>query len=324
MRTQSLHLIGAFALMGTVFGECASADEWPTRIVKIVVPYGPGGGVDSFARPIAAVLSEQSPHRFIIENRSGAGGTIGVQAAARAAADGETLLAGGVHQPMSEPLYPARGYRIERDFIPIAITAEVPNVLVVPAASRFSTAAEIIAEAKANPGKLSYCSSGNGTSQHIIAEIFKRQTGVDILHLPYRGTAPALTDLIAGVCDMMIDGMGTSAPQIEGKKLKALALTVTKRSTRFPTIPTLPEAGGPAIDASIWYALWTPAGTPPQLVAIMRKKVREALNTPTVQQAWDSQGATVPSISDDEVMSFVEKETAYWGKAVAELGIKLQ
>jgi tripartite-type tricarboxylate transporter receptor subunit TctC len=321
---RSLQLIAAFALASTVFGGCAFADEWPTRIVKIVVPYGPGGGVDSFARPIASVLSEQSPHRFIIENRSGAGGTIGVQTAARAAADGETLLAGGVHQPMSEPLYPARGYRIEKDFIPIAITAEVPNVLVVPAASRFNTAAEIIADARANPGKLSYCSSGNGTSQHIIAEIFKRHTGVDILHLPYRGTAPALTDLIAGVCDMMFDGMGTSAPQIEGKKLKALALTLTKRSARFPTIPTLPEAGGPAIDASIWYALWTPAGTPPQLVAVMRKKVREALDSPAVRQAWDSQGATIPSISDDEVMSFVGKETAYWGKAVTELGIKLQ
>ncbi|XSC47553.1 Bug family tripartite tricarboxylate transporter substrate binding protein [Bradyrhizobium sp. RDT10] len=191
----------------------AVAADWPDRIVKIIVPYGPGGGVDSFARPIASVLSDQLSNRLIIENRAGAGGTVAVLAAARSAADGYVLLAGGVHQPMAEAIYPSRGYRIDKDFVPIAITAEVPNVLVVPEQSRFKTVTDIIKEAKANPGKLNYCSSGNGTSQHIIAEMFKSQTGVEIQHLPYRGTALALTDLIANVCDMMFDGMGTSAPR---------------------------------------------------------------------------------------------------------------
>lgn len=301
-----------------------SAAEWPTKIGKIIVPYGPGGGVDSFARPISSVLSEQLPHRIIIENRSGAGGTIGVLAAAKAAPDGNVLLAGGVHQPMAEAVYPSRGYRIDKDFIPIAITADVPNVLVVPANSRFKTVSDIVKEAKQNPGKLSYCSSGNGTSQHILGEMFKRKAGVDILHVPYRGTAAAITDLIAGVCDMMFDGMGTSAPQIEGQKLKALALTVTKRSSRFPDIPAMTEAGGPELDASIWYAIWAPANTPPDLVAKIRGAVKGALTQPAVLKAWEVQGAVVPQISDEDIVGFVDRETASWTKTVTELGIKME
>lgn len=300
-----------------------SAVEWPTKIGKIIVPYGPGGGVDSFARPIASVLSDQLPYRIIIENRGGAGGTVGVLAAAKSPPDGSVLLAGGVHQPMAEAVYPSRGYRIDKDFIPIAITADVPNVLVVPSNSRFATAGDIVKEAKQNPGKLSYCSSGNGTSQHIIGEMFKRKAGVDILHVPYRGTAAAITDLIAGVCDMMFDGMGTSAPQIEGKKLKALALTITKRSPRFPEIPTIAEAGGPELDASIWYALWAPANTPPDLMVKLRTAVRGALTQPAVLRAWDVQGAVVPKVSDEEIVSFVDRETATWTKTVTELGIKV-
>lgn len=303
--------------------QLAHAVEWPTKIVKIVVPYGPGGGVDSFARPIASTLSDQLPNRIIIENRAGAGGTVGVLAAAKSSADGTVLLAGGVHQPMSEAVYPSRGYRIDQDFVPIAITAVVPNVLVVPAESRFATVADIIKEAKANPGKLTYCSSGNGTSQHIIGEMFKRRAGVDILHVPYRGTAPALTDLIANVCDMMFDGMGTSAPQIEGRKLKAIALIADKRSPRFPDIPAFVEAGGPQLDASIWYAIWAPAGTPSDLVSRIRGLVKGSLTSPAVARAWEIQGAETPKINDEEIVGFVERETAEWTRTVTELGIKV-
>lgn len=316
-------LISAVAVLTAFSWTNASAVEWPTKIVKVIVPYGPGGGVDSFARPIVSVLSEQLPHRLIIENRAGAGGTVGVLAAAKSPPDGSVLLAGGVHQPMAEAVYASRGYRIDKDFIPIAITADVPNVLVVPANSKFSSAAEIIKEAKANPGKLTYCSSGNGTAQHIIGEMFKRKAGVDILHVPYRSTAPAITDLVAGVCDMMFDGMGTSAPQIEGKKLKAIALTVTKRSPRFPDIPTIAEAGGPELDASIWYALWAPAQTSPELVSKLRQAVRGALNEPAVVKAWEVQGATIPEMPDDKIVGFVDRETANWTKTVSELGIKM-
>jgi len=313
----------AMMLAVTAQSSAAYPVEWPDKIVKIIVPYGPGGGVDSFARPIASTLSEQLSHRLIIENRAGAGGTIAVLAAARSPADGSVLLAGGIHQPMAEAIYPSRGYRIDKDFVPIAITAEVPNVLVVPEQSRFNTVADIIKEARAHPGKLNYCSSGNGTSQHIIAELFKSRTGVDIQHLPYRGTALALTDVIANVCDMMFDGMGTSAPQIEGKKLRAIALTMSKRSSRFPDIPTFTEAGGPQLDAAIWYALWAPAGTPKEVVSIIRKNVKESLNHPNVRKAWEVQGADIPSIPDEELVSFVEQQTSLWTKTVSDLGIKV-
>ncbi|MEY9178862.1 tripartite-type tricarboxylate transporter receptor subunit TctC [Bradyrhizobium sp. USDA 326] len=153
--------------------------------------------------------------------------------------------------------------------------------------------------------------------------MFKRNADVDILHIPYRGTALALTDLIANVCDMMFDGMGTSAPQIEGKKLKALALTGSKRSSRFPDIPTFTEAGGPELDASIWYAIWAPANTSNDLVGQIRKAVKDSLSNPNVMRAWKIQGAVIPSIKDEEIASFVERETAHWTKTVKDLGIKI-
>ncbi|MCK1284725.1 tripartite tricarboxylate transporter substrate binding protein [Bradyrhizobium sp. 44] len=224
---------------------------------------------------------------------------------------------------MAEAVYPGRGYSIEKDFVPIAITAVVPNVLVVPSDSRFNTVGDIIKDAKANPGKLSYCSSGNGTSQHIIGEMFKSRAGVDILHVPYRGTAAALTDLIANVCDMMFDGMGTSAPQIEGKKLKAIALIAKERSPRFPDIPAFAEAGGPDLDASIWYAMWAPSNTPQELVSKIRGMVKSSLASPAIARAWEIQGAVIPNVRDEEIVDFVERETAYWSKTVTELGIKV-
>ncbi|TWT11825.1 tripartite tricarboxylate transporter substrate binding protein [Reyranella sp. CPCC 100927] len=300
----------------------ADAEVWPARLVRIVVPYGPGGGVDAFARPIAAALNEQLPHRVVIDNRSGAGGTIGVLNAAQSPADGATILAGGVHQPMSEALYPTRGYRIDKDFVPITITAMVPNILVVPTASRFTSVRQIIEAAKADPGKLSYCSSGNGTSQHIIAEMFKRSTGTDLLHVPYRGTAPALKDLMGGFCDMMFDGLGTSAPQIAGGRLRAIAVTTSRRSALLTDVPTLAEAGGPPLDVATWYALWARASTDPAMIEHMRAAVRQALDAPAVRQVWQQQGAEIPDISVDAITAFVARETRFWTATVSELGIK--
>jgi len=300
----------------------ASAEIWPTRLVRIVVPYGPGGGVDAFARPIAAALNERLPQRVVIDNRSGAGGTIGVLNAAQSAADGTTILAGGVHQPMSEALYPTRGYRIDKDFVPLTITAMVPNILVVPAASRFTSVKQIIDAAKADPGKLSYCSSGNGTSQHIIAEMFKRSTDTDLLHIPYRGTAPALKDLMGGFCDMMFDGLGTSAPQIAGGRLRAIAVTTQRRSPLLADIPTLAEAGGPALDIATWYALWALAATDPAIVGRIRTAVRQALDEPAVRQVWQQQGAEIPDLPSDAITAFVDQQTRFWTSTVTELGIK--
>ena len=289
---------------------------------KIIVPYGAGGGVDAFARPLAAVIGDAQNHRVIVDNRGGAGGTLGVRGALQSPSNGSTLLAGGVHQPMAEALYPDRGYRIDVDFVPVAVTAIVPNVLVVPANSRFETLAAIMEEARANPGKLTYCSSGNGTSQHIIAEMFKRATGLSIAHVPYRGTAAALQDLIGGFCDMMFDGLGTSVPQIEGKRLRALAVTTAERSSYLPEIRTLAEAGGPRLDVSTWYAVWAVKEMPEGAIARLRGQVRAALQDPSVKRAWEQQGALVPTIPDEQLTRFVRDETARWTRTVTELNIR--
>jgi tripartite-type tricarboxylate transporter receptor subunit TctC len=316
-RWQIAVVIGGIA---AVISFAANADT--TKISKIIVPYGAGGGVDAFARPVATVLGEAQSHRVIIDNRAGAGGTIGVKNATETPPDGSVMLAGGVHQPMAEALYPTRGYRIDRDFIPVAITAIVPNVLVVPEKSRFTSLAEMMKEAKATPDKLTYCSSGNGTSQHIIAEMFKRDAGVDLVHVPYRGTAAAMQDLVAGFCDMMFDGLGTSAPQIESKRLRPLAVTTAQRSQYLPNVPTLKEAGGPPLDASTWYALWVVKGTPPDVLTKLRSEVKTTLQDPAVKRSWEQQGAVVPSVSDAEIVKFVEDETALWTKTVTELKIR--
>jgi tripartite-type tricarboxylate transporter receptor subunit TctC len=302
----------------------AQAASWPDRPIRIVVPYGPGGGVDSFTRPVAAQLQGQLGHPVVVDNRAGAGGTIGVLNAARSPADGYTLLSGGVHQPMAEALYPQRGYRIDQDFVPIAITAVVPNVLVVNPAAGLTDLRTLMDRARANPGSFTYCSSGSGTSQHIIAEMFLRETGLRMVHVPYRGTAPAMNDLLAGTCPMMFDGMGTSAAQIAGQRLKPLALTVRTRSALFPEIPTMAEAGGPNLDAGTWYALWAPAGTPAPILARLRDELRKALAAPEVRRAWQQQGAERSAIPEDQLEIYVRQETARWSALVTDLGLRAE
>lgn len=313
------------ATLGFVAGPAlAQPTAWPDRPIRIVVPYGPGGGVDSFTRPIAAQLQGQLGQSVVVDNRAGAGGTIGVLNAARSPADGYTLLAGGVHQPMAEALYPQRGYRIDADFVPVAITAVVPNVLVVNPASGLTDVRTLMDRARAAPGSLTYCSSGSGTSQHIIAEMFLRETGLRMLHIPYRGTAPAMNDLLAGVCPMMFDGMGTSAPQIQGQRLNPLALTVARRSAFFPEILTMAEAGGPAMDAGTWYALWAPVGIPAPILARLRTEVRAALAAPAVQRTWQQQGAEPSTIPEERLEDYVREETRRWSTLVTELGLRAE
>jgi tripartite-type tricarboxylate transporter receptor subunit TctC len=315
----------AASLMGISLGAAqAQAPAWPDRPIRIVVPYAPGGGVDSFTRPLAAQLQAQLGQSVVVDNRAGAGGTIGVLNAARSAPDGYTLLSGGVHQPMAEALYPQRGYRIDADFVPIAITAVVPNVLVVNPGAGLPDLRTMMERARAAPGSLNYCSSGSGTSQHIIAEMFQRETGLRMVHIPYRGTAPAMNDLLAGVCAMMFDGMGTSAAQIAGQRLRPLALTVRARSTLFPEIPTMAEAGGPDMDAGTWYALWAPAGTPAPILARLRAEVRSALAAPAVQRVWQQQGAGPSAVPEEQLESYVREETARWSALVTSLGLRAE
>ncbi len=297
--------------------------EWPDRPISVIVPYGPGGGVDVFTRPLAAGLSKELGQPVVVENRSGAGGIIGVQNAVKAAADGYTFLSGGVHQPMAEGLYPRRNYDLDKDFVPVALTAYVPTVLVVNNKAPFKSVTELIAYAKAHPGEINYCSSGNGTSQHIVGESFKRATGINMTHIPYRGTAAAMTDLLGGQCLLMFDGLGTSASQIRSGNLRPLAVVTTKRSTLFPEIPTMKEAGGPDMDATIWYGWWVRQGTPREIVERMAQAISKSLKDPAVAESWKQQGAEVPTMSFADTGPYVSSEISRWMKSVKELGISV-
>lgn len=319
-------IASAIAVIGVLIIQPSTAQQsdFPSKSVRVIVPYGPGGGVDTFTRPLAIHLSQTLRQQFIVDNRAGAGGTIGVKAAATAVPDGYTILSGGVHQPMAESLYPSRGYDMEKDFVPITLTAVVPNVLVVRPALPFKNVADLIAYAKANPGKLTFCSSGTGTSQHIIAEMFKGQTGVDMLHIPHKGTAAAMTTLLSGNCDMMFDGLATSISNIKGGNLKALALTTAVRSKQYPDIPTMTEAGGPSMDAGTWYGWWVPAATPPSVLAKLRKDLVAALKSPEIIAAWQKQGANVPNVSTSDVENYVREEIKRWIKTNQDAKIKVE
>jgi len=296
---------------------------WPDRPVKIVVPYGPGGGADTFARPLAAKLSEQLGSPFVIDNKAGAGGTIGVQFAAKSAPDGYTFVVGAVHQAMSESLYPNRGYDFDRDFVPVGLTAVVPNVLVINPKLPFKTAGELIVYAKENPDKLTYCSSGNGTSQHVIAELFKSNVKVKMLHIPHKGTAAAMTTFLSGNCDLMFDGMGTSASQINAGNMRALAVTTAKRSPNFPNIPTMKEAGGPDMDVGTWYGWFAPAGTPKEIILRMNKELAIALQSPDIKEIWKAQGAEAPTIPLDKQKDFVRSEINRWTQVNKQVGVTI-
>ncbi|KDD39911.1 Bug family tripartite tricarboxylate transporter substrate binding protein [Bordetella bronchiseptica] len=314
----------AAGILALACATTAATAAWPDKPVQVVVPYNPGGGVDTFTRPVAAKLGEELGQTVVVDNRPGAGGTIGVQRAATAPPDGYHLLAGGVHQMMAEGLYPNRGYDMDRDFVPVALVAKVPNVLVVTNKAPFRNVEELIAYARKNPGKLNYCSSGSGTAQHIVAATFSQLAGVSMTHIPYRGTAPAMQDLIGGQCDLMFDGLGTSAPQVRTGNIRLLAVTSNARSPVFPDAPTLKEAGGPAMDASIWYAWWAPAGTPADVLARLRAGIAQSLQAPAVLEAWRSQGAEVPPAMEPAALQdYVRAENQRWQKAVRELGIKI-
>ena len=300
----------------------AMAADWPDKPIRVVAPYGPGGGVDTFTRPIAARLGQSLGQPVIVDNRPGAGGTVGVRNVADSPADGYTFLSVGVHQPMAEELYSKRGFDLGKDFVPVTLTALVPTVLVVTNSAPFRTVPELIAYAKANPGKIDCCSSGSGTAQHIAGESFKRLAGVNMTHVPYRGTAAAMTDLIGGQCLLMFDGLGTSAQQIRAGRIRLMAVAGAARTPLFPDVPTLQEAGGPAMDATIWYGWWARQGTPAPVVNRMAQSIRAALEDPAVVEAWKSQGATVPGMGDDETRRYVQAEVVRWRKAVVDLGIK--
>lgn len=308
------------------FGFClaASAQSWPERPVTLIVPFPAGGGTDAFARPLSAQLTKQLGKQVIVDNKGGAGGTLGAGVAAKAAPDGYTFFVGAVHHTIAPSIYPKLDYSIQKDFIPIAMIAMPPQVIVVnPQRVPVNDLKSFIAYAKKNPGNINFGSAGNGTSHHLAGELFKIQTKTELTHIPYKGTGPSLQDLIGGQIEMMFDGLGSSAPYIKDKRLKALAVASPKRVPGFPDVPTTAEAGVPGYEVSTWYGLWAVKGTPAPVVERMTAEVKKALASSDIQARWLNAGSEVPQMANKEFGAFIDKEIVRWAGVVKAANVKL-
>jgi tripartite-type tricarboxylate transporter receptor subunit TctC len=302
----------------------AQAAAWPTRPVNIVVPFPPGGGTDTFARPLFAAMSRNTSRQFVIDNKGGAGGTLGAGLAAKAAPDGHNYFMGAVHHSIAPSMYPKLDYNLETDFIPVGLVSSVPQVIVVnPSKVQARTLPELLAFLRANPAKLNYGSAGNGTSHHLAGELFKQQTSTFITHIPYRGAGPALQDLLAGQVDLMFDGLGSSATHIRSGRLRAIAVAAEKRAPGFPDIPTAAEGGVPTYRVATWYGIWTPKGTPTELVAAMQAEMRKALTSDELRAQWTSLGTEAPNLWGPDFGRFVGLEIKRWAEVVKASGAKL-
>ena len=309
----------------------ALAQAWPSKPVRIVVPFAAGGTTDILARALAPELQRVFGQPFIVDNKPGAGGNIGAADVAKSPPDGHTLLMGtvGTHG-INAALYPKLPYDPIKDFVPITLVAGVPNVLVVnPAKAQaysVNSVQDLIRYAKANPGKLNMASSGNGTSIHLSGELFKTMTGTYMLHFPYRGSGPALLDLIGGNMDLMFDNLPSSITHVKSGRLKAIAVTSRTRSTALPDVPTVAEAGGPALkgyEASSWFGLLAPAGTPMDVVTRLQQETAKALQAPALKERLEAQGAVPSGNTSAEFAKFIADETRKWAQVVKVSGAKV-
>ncbi|MEO8753887.1 MAG: tripartite tricarboxylate transporter substrate binding protein [Casimicrobiaceae bacterium] len=297
---------------------------YPTKPIRLVVPFPAGGTTDIIARAVSQRLTETLGQAVVVDNRPGAGGNIGAELVAKSPPDGYTLLMGTVGTHAINPgLYAKMPYDHVRDFAPVILVAGVPNVLVVPTALPVNSVQELIAYAKANPGKLNFASSGAGTSIHLSGEMFKTMTGVNIAHVPYKGSAPALQDLVGGQVQMMFDNLPSSLALIKGGKLKALAVTSAQRSAALPDVPTMIESGFAGFEASSWFGILAPAGTPKDVIARLSGEVAKWLATPDAKEKMAAQGAIPAGLMPDEFTRHIAAETVKWQKVVKDSGAKV-
>ena len=302
----------------------AQSPSWPNRPIRLIVPFPPGGGTDAFARPLSKVLSQNLGQQVVIDNRGGAGGTLGAELTAKSAPDGYTFIVGAVHHTIAVSMYPKLGYDLVRDLTPVTVVSYVPNVVVInPQRVPVKTFAEFQAYVRANPGKLNYGSAGNGTTHHLTVELWKTLTRSYAAHIPYRGAGPALQDLLAGQVDFMFDGLGSAIAHIKAGKLVPLAVSSSQRSFALPDIPTLNEAGVNGYEARTWYALWAPAGTPREIVSRMQQETAKALAGSELKGIWQTLGAEAGGQSPEEMARFVDSEIKKWAKVVKDSGAKL-
>jgi tripartite-type tricarboxylate transporter receptor subunit TctC len=319
-RRKFLHLAAGAAALPAV-PRLASAQTYPARPVRLIVAFPAGGTSDIVARVIGQRLSEQLGQQFVVENRPGAGGNIGTEAVVRSAPDGYTLLVASNANAANATLYDKLNFDFARDIAPVAGLIRVPNVVEVPPSLPIKTIPELIAYAKANPGKINMASAGNGTSQHIAGELFKMMTGVNMLHVPYRGSAPALTDLLGGQVQVMFDLMSTSIEYIRAGRLRALAVTTATRSEALPDLPTVAESV-PGYEASSWQGLGAPKGTPTAIVDRLNTEINAALADPKIKARLANLGASVISGSPGDFGKFIADDTGKLAKVIKFANIK--
>jgi tripartite-type tricarboxylate transporter receptor subunit TctC len=304
-------------------GALAQAQNWPNRNVRLVVPFTPGGGIDAIGRIVGGRLSEIWGQQVVVENKPGAGANIGIEFAARSSPDGYTMLitAGGL--TINQFLFPSINYDPIADFAPVTLICLFPNLLVVPKDSKFKSVGDILAAAKANPGKLTYASPGHGSSPHMSAELFKYMAKVDITHIPYRGAAPGYTDLLAGRVDMYFAVMASGLPMVEAGQVRALAVTTTKRQETAPNVPTITESGVPGYDMSSWFAFVVPAKTPPEIIRKMNADTVKVLAEPAIKARLDKLGVIVAGSTPEALGAHLKEEMQKWGPVIKAANIKV-
>ena len=302
----------------------AQGGPWPQKPVNLIVPFPAGGGTDAFARPLSAQFARFTGKNLLIDNKGGAGGTVGASAAAKAAPDGYNFFMGAVHHTIAPSLYPKLDYDLEKDLIPLIQVASVPQVLVVNPKNvpvdNFKGFMDLVRQ---RPGRLNYGSAGAGTSHHMAGELFKLQSKTFITHIPYRGAGPALQDLIAGSVDMMFDGLGSSAAHIQSGRIKALMVSGSKRSDAFPNVPCAAELGMPDYQVTTWYGIWAPKGTPADAQERAIEEFRRACLADDAKAVWAKQGAEFPNLTGSRFADFIRGELRKWNAVVKASGAKL-
>ena len=309
---------------GLLGGTSALAQAYPTKPVTIIVPFAAGGTTDILARIIGQALTAELGQSVVVDNRAGAGGNIGGQAAAKATPDGHTLFMGtvGTHA-INASLYKKMPFDPVKDFAPLTRVANVPNLLVANPAQPYKSVKDLIAYAKANPGKVNFGSSGNGSSIHLSGELFKSLAKVDMQHVPYKGSAPAVTDLMGNQIAIMFDNMPSAIQHVRSGSLVPLAVTTAKRSPELPSVPTIAEAGVPGYEATSWFGMFAPAGTPAPVLAKLNAAIVKVLAQPDVKKKINEQGAEVYSETPEQFAAFIQAESVKWGKVVKESGASL-
>ena len=302
----------------------APAASWPSKPIRWVVPFPPGGAMDAIARTLGEKAGKTLGQPFVIENKPGAGGNIGADFVAKQPGDGYTLMITSIGMATNKPLYGKLSYDPIKDFAPVSLLAVVSNVLVTNATQPdVKTAKDVIAAARKAPGKLTYASAGNGTSIHLAGEVFTSLAQVDMLHVPYKGSGPAVSDLLGGQVNYMFDSITSARPHIESGKLRALGLTTAKRSKSLPNVPTLAEAGLPGYEVSPWFAVFMPAATPKDIVAKVNAALLEAMKDPDVVKRFETIGAEPVGSTPEEMAQHLARESERWTKLIQERGIKL-